>query len=76
MFSMVGMQTAGWIAIGICGLIGFGVGAVKIPTLAGLPVTKKIGGESIDQIILRYIRFKKNRKIYVYTKEEKKDGIN
>ena len=75
-FVITGLDTLGWISIGLFGLIGFVVGTVKIPTLAGVPATKKIGGESIDQIILRYIKFKKTRKIYVYTKEEKKDGIN
>ncbi len=74
--SMAGLETLGWIFVGIFGLIGFVVGAVKIPTVSGLPITKKIGGESIDQIILRYIKFKKTRKIYVYTKEEKKNGTN
>ncbi len=51
-------------------LLGYGLGAFKIPTIAGLPVTKKIGGEPVSEIILRYIKFKKNRKIYTYTKEE------
>lgn len=75
-FSIAGLTTLGWIFVAIFAAIGFAVGAVKIPTVSGIPVTKKIGGESIDQIILRYIKFKKNRKVYVYTKEEKKDGTN
>ena len=32
--------------------------------------TKKIGGEPISEIIVRYVKFKANRKIYAYTKEE------
>ena len=52
-------------------VIGFGIGAIKIPTLGGIPFTKKIGGESLDEIIRRYIKFKMNRKVYTYTKEEK-----
>ena len=75
-FAILGLDAIGWIAVGLFALIGFAVGAVKIPTVAGLPISKKIGGESIDQIILRYFKFKKNRKVYVYTKEEKKNGIN
>ena len=75
-FQAAGLATLGWISVAIFAGIGFVVGAVKIPTISGIPVTKKIGGESIDQIILRYIKFKKTRKIYVYTKEEKKDGTN
>ena len=52
-------------------LIGYAIGAFKIPTIAGIPVTKKIGGEPVSEIIMRYIKFKKNRKMYIYTKEEK-----
>ena len=52
-------------------VVGFGVGAIKIPTLGGIPFTKKIGGESLDEIIRRYVKFKMNRKVYTYTKEEK-----
>ena len=60
----------GWeIFVGIFGLIGFIIGAVKIPTIVGLPVTKRIGGEPVGEIILRYVKFKKNRKIYSYVIE-------
>ncbi len=52
-------------------LIGYVIGAVKIPTIVGIPITKKIGGEPLSEIIIRYIKFKKNRKMYVYTKEDK-----
>lgn len=51
-------------------LLGYAIGAFKIPTIAGIPATKKIGGEPVSEIILRYIKFKKNRKMYIYTKEE------
>ena len=54
-------------------LIGFIVGAFKIPTIVAFPITKKIGGEPIGEIILRYFRFKKKRKMYIYTKEEPKE---
>lgn len=70
-FSMLGMKMVGIIITAIFALIGFGVGAIKIPTLAGIPITKKIGGEPLSEIILRWIKFKKNKKMYVYTKEEK-----
>lgn len=67
----VGLKVAGIITLAVFALLGYGIGALKIPTIVGLPVTKKIGGESISDIIIRYIKFKKNRKIYTYTKEEK-----
>lgn len=64
------------VAIGVLvfwAFIGYAIGAFKIPTIVGLPVTKKIGGEPVSDIIIRYFKFKKNRKIYTYvnTKEEK-----
>ena len=44
----------------------------KIPDTNGFEITRKAGGENIDDIIMRYIKFKKNsKKLYVYTKEEK-----
>lgn len=70
-FSILGMKLVGIIITGILGLVGFGIGAIKIPTLSGIPVTKKIGGEPLSEIILRWIKFNKSKKMYVYTKEEK-----
>ena len=71
---ILGFSTPGLVILGIWALIGYGVGAIKIPTIVGLPVTKKIGGEPLSEIIIRYFKFKKNRKIYTYvnTKEENK----
>lgn len=70
---MLNMQVVGLIIVGIFGLIGFIVGAVKIPTISGIPMTKKIGGESLDEIIRRYVVFKAQNKKYAYyiTKEDK-----
>ena len=53
-------------------LIGYEIGMFKIPDTNGFEITRKAGGENIDDIIMRYIKFKKNsKKLYVYTKEEK-----
>ena len=71
MFKALGMNIVGVVILAIFALIGFAVGALKIPTIVAFPITKKIGGEPIGEIILRYIKFKKSRKMYVYTKEEK-----
>ena len=55
----------------IFALIGYVIGMFKIPDTNGLEITRKAGGENIDDIIMRYIKFKKNnKKLYVYTKEE------
>lgn len=71
-FSSIGMQTIGIIIMAIFAIIGYVIGAVKIPTIVGIPITKKIGGEPLGEIILRYLKFKKKRKMYAYTKEENK----
>ena len=74
-FTALGIGMVGIITMLVFALIGYVVGAVKIPTLAGLPFTKKIGGEPLSEIIRRYINFRMNKKVYVYhTKEEKKNG--
>ncbi len=70
-FGAIGMTPVGLIIMAFFALIGYAVGALKIPTIVAFPITKKIGGEPIGEIIFRYIKFKKNRKIYTYTKEEK-----
>lgn len=71
LFKALGMNIVGIIIMAIFALLGFAVGALKIPTIVAFPITKKIGGEPIGEIILRYMKFRKNRKMYVYTKEEK-----
>lgn len=71
LFSMLGMKMVGLVAMGIFAVVGWAIGALKIPTIVAIPITKKIGGEPLGEIIFRYVKFKKNRKIYTYTKEEK-----
>lgn len=75
-FSAIALQKVGMVLMALFAVIGYIIGAVKIPTIVSIPVTKKIGGEPISEIIIRYFKFKKNRKIYTYygsknrTKEE------
>ena len=71
-FSIMNLKIVGIVIIAIFALTGYAIGAIKIPTLSGITITKKIGGEPLSEIILRWIKFNKNKKIYVYTKEEKK----
>lgn len=40
---MLGQQLIGAVAFGACALIGFGFGALKIPTIQGIQFTKNIG---------------------------------
>lgn len=72
--SAFGIKLIGMILIAIFGLIGFCIGTFKMPNIGSFAFTKKVGGEPIDEIILRAIKFKKsNNKIYVYDKEDTKD---
>ena len=67
-FGMVlGYTTPGLIIMGVFGILGWAYGASKIPTISGIAVTKKVGGESLDEIINRYIKFKAKRRIYSYS---------
>ena len=61
------------ILIAIFGGIGFGIGTLKIPESSSLQISRKAGGERIDEILLKAIKFKlKKNRIYLYTKEEEK----
>ncbi len=72
--SLLKLGTIGLILIVLFAFIGFAIGTFKIPEINNFEFSKKVGGESIDNVILRYIKFKqKNNKIYVYKEEETKD---
>lgn len=72
--SLFALDIIGYIIIAVLGVIGFLIGTFKIPNAAGLEFTKKTGGENIDDIIKRYVKFKmaKNN-IYIY-KQSVKNG--
>lgn len=70
-FRSMNMNMVGLIIMGVFAFVGYALGALKIPTIVAFPITKRIGGEPIGEIIIRYFKFKKNRKMYTYTKEEK-----
>ena len=61
--------------VGICimvafALIGFVIGTFKMPNIEKFEFAKKTGGENIDDIIKRAIKFKtKGKKIYIYREE-------
>ena len=55
-------------------LIGFTIGTLKVPNLEKFSFTKKTGGENLDDVIKRAIKFKtKGKKIYIYKEEERDD---
>lgn len=65
-----------YVGIGVAVLfaaIGFSIGTFKVPESGTFEVTRKAGGANIDEVILRYIKFKqKKKRIYLYAKEGKK----
>ena len=81
-FSLLSMNVVGLVCIALLGLVGFVIGTFKVPDSSNFKITQKTGGENIDDVIRRGIKFKmqKNR-IYVYEndidkemeKEETKD---
>ncbi|MFR0822437.1 MAG: PrgI family mobile element protein [Clostridia bacterium] len=74
-FSACNMTVVGIVITAFFALIAFITATFKIPELGGIKITKKVGGENIDEVIKRAIRFKKNgNKVYIYTKEEENNG--
>ena len=61
------LDAAGSTIVGLCimaimGAIGFVIGQVQIPDTNAFPLFKKVGGEYVRDIILRYFRFRKTKK--------------
>ena len=75
LLSMFNLRYIGFGIILFLGLIGFVIGTFKVPETTAFGFTQKVGGENIDDVIKRAIKFKMNKnKIYVYeTEEETKD---
>ena len=72
--SAFNLHVVGIVITAIFALIGFLIGTMKMPYIAKFKFTQKTGGENIDDIIKRAIKFRtKGRKIYIY-KEEEKNG--
>ena len=71
LFNLIGLTMVGIIIAGLFGLVGFCIATFKVPDMKNFELTKKTGGEKIDDIIKRWILFKKNNnKIYVYMNED------
>lgn len=69
-----GMQMIGFACDAIVGAIGFAIGTFKIPDNKKFEFAKKTGGENIDDVAKRWIKFKKKRnRVYIWKEEETKD---
>ena len=66
-FSLISMGIVGIVIILVFGLLGFIIGTFKMPDSNNFKITQKTGGENIDDVIKRAIKFKMQKnKIYVY----------
>ena len=73
-FNLLGLTLVGIAVVVVFALIGFVIGTFKVPNIERYEFSRKTGGENIDDVIKRAVKFKmKKEKLYVYTKEEKKD---
>ena len=65
LFDTFGATAVGITFVVIFGAIGFIIGQVKVPDTNAFPIFKKIGGEYIRDIIIRFFKFRKNKKKFV-----------
>ncbi len=69
-FKLLNLTVVGVILLALFALIGFAFGTFKIPRITGWRFTKNIEGDSMDEVFLRFVKFRTNKKIYTYTKED------
>ena len=69
-FKAIKLSFVGIVLFALLALIGYAFGTFKIPKITGWKFTKNIEGDSMDEVFLRFIKFKSNKKIYTYTKED------
>jgi len=67
-FSAINATLMAWVMLVLCGAIGFVIGQVKLPTSNSFDLLKKAGGDYIYEIIMKYFKFNKTKKIYTYDK--------
>lgn len=69
--SIFGLGKIGLLLTVVFAIIGYGITTLKVPESNNFTITRKTGGERMDDVILRALKFKqKGKRIYVYTKEE------
>lgn len=67
-FAILNMSLIGMIGILLFGLIGFGIGSLKMPNSNNFEILRKTGGEDVDEILIRLFKFKRGgKKLYLYT---------
>ena len=71
---ILGMTMVGIVIAVLFAALGYGVAMLKMPDSTRFGILRKTGGEKIDEVILRAIKFKaKGKRVYIQkTKEENK----
>lgn len=70
-FKSLNLKMLGLIIVLFFASVGFSIGTFKIPENSRNTFLAKAGGENIDTIIIRWIKFKmKHNRIYVYKDRE------
>lgn len=67
-FKLLTLNITGLIFLGIISLISFAIGTLKIPETNAFQFFKDTGGESIDDIIWRYLKFINQKSIFISRK--------
>lgn len=63
---LIGITGVGIVIIVVLALLGFSIATFKIPNITSIPAISSIAGENIDDIIIRYMKYKRNKKkIYI-----------
>jgi len=71
---LIKIPMLGIIMICIFALVGFCLGTLKMPNTKSFEITKKTGGEKIDEILTRLVKFKmKKNRIYIYERKEEEN---
>lgn len=75
LFGIINLSIIGYILMIIFAILGFVIATFKVPDTNAFEITKKTGGENIDDVIKRAINYKRNGgNVYIYkTSEEIKD---
>ena len=74
LFSLFNLNLVGICITSVFALIGFVIGTFKVPDITKFDFTRKTGGENLDDVIKRAIKFKTNgKKIYIYKGGENND---
>lgn len=68
LFDILNIGFVGIIMMIVLALLGYVIATLKVPNTTAFDITKKTGGENIDDVLKRLIKFKmkKRKNLYIY----------